>query len=209
MCQVTRNTTVATPASVEATPVIGSVRGSKSVRNSCIYKNIFKNISSCVEKKHKCFKTYFSWKQFILIIFFSFWLLQTASRISPFRRIAKTARVNLNKYWGIISQKQRSSSPAPANKVATAIEFDHAAEMEQNHINEMLEALANAEEQNSLNSQIESEFSSPEQPRRTFVRQRALLSSGSYSSCNSFSSYGSSPYYMDCNHSVASRDSFY
>ncbi len=111
--------------------------------------------------------------------------------------------MNLNKYWGILSQKQKTTT---TNK---AMDFDHAAEMEQNHINEMLEALANAEEQNSINSLIESEYSTPEQPCRMFVRQRALLSSGSYSSCNTFSSQGSSAFHMDCSDSIASQESLY
>ncbi|ODM94094.1 hypothetical protein Ocin01_12584 [Orchesella cincta] len=163
MCHVTRNTTISTPASVEATPVIGSIiRGSKS----------------------------------------------NATRVSPFRRIAKTARVNLNKYWGILSSKNQPKSGL-STKGPAVMEFDHSAEMEQNHINEMLEALANAEEQNSINSQIESE-TSPEPPRRMFVRQCALLST-SYSSCNSFSSYGSHHSSMDfqAGNSSSSQDSLY
>jgi len=142
MCHVTRNATLSTPASVEATPVVGFIRGNKS----------------------------------------------TPSRTSSFRRIAKTARVNLNKYWGLLSQRQAKPGK---NSTPTIMEFDHSAEMEQNQLNEMLEALANAEEQNSINSQIEYE-SSPEYPRRMFVRQ-AALPSPSYSSSYSVSSYGSSP----------------
>ncbi|CAL8095337.1 unnamed protein product [Orchesella dallaii] len=160
MCHVSRNATLSVPASVEATPVIGSIRGSKL----------------------------------------------NATRISPFRKIAKTARVNLNKYWGILSQRQQKSGVS--TKGPAVMEFDHSAEMEQNHINEMLEALANAEEQNSINSQIESE-SSPEPPRRMFVRQCALPIA-SYSSCNSFSSYGSHhSSNMDFHTNSSSQNSLY
>lgn len=73
-----------------------------------------------------------------------------------------------------------------------SLDFDFSAEEEQNRINELLEAQANAEEQNSINSQIEYD-SSPEQPRRLFVRQRALMSSVS----SSISSSSSCPYNTD------------
>jgi hypothetical protein len=118
-------------------------------------------------------------------------------RLSPLRKIAKSARVNLNKYWGLLSQKEKSTRKASVSSStmstsSSIMEFDFSAEEEQNRINELLEAQANAEEQNSINSQIEYD-STPEQPRRLFVRQRAHASSYS-----SFASSTSSFHHQNC-----------
>ncbi|OXA57849.1 uncharacterized protein LOC110847642 [Folsomia candida] len=122
-------------------------------------------------------------------------LSKPSTRLSPFRKIAKSARINLNRYWGLLSQKQqqrKSGSVSSSVSSVMSLDFDFSAEEEQNRINELLEAQANAEEQNSINSQIEYD-SSPEQPRRLFVRQRALMSSVS----SSISSSSSCPYNTD------------
>jgi len=113
--------------------------------------------------------------------------------LNPFRKIAKSARVNLNKYWGLLSNKQRKSSIVSSTSSAMSVDVDFSAEEEQNRINELLESQANAEEQNSINSQIEYD-SSPEPPRRHFVRQRAIASS--------YSSFASSTSSF-CHHQIS------
>jgi len=95
-------------------------------------------------------------------------------KFRPFRRIAKLpSRINLNRYWGFLSRRRKSSA---SSSITSSIPLDFSIEEEQNRINELLEAQANAEEQNSINSLIESESepsSSPLlEPRRYFVRQR-------------------------------------
>jgi len=76
---------------------------------------------------------------------------KSAFKLNPFRRIAKTARINLNRYWGLLSKITKQDSNED-------IEVTFAAEMEQNRINEMLEAHARASSQNSMNSQWEEDF---------------------------------------------------
>jgi len=120
--------------------------------------------------------------------FFFFDLQNLTMKLSQFRKIAKSARVNLNKYWGLLSPKDKPSRKS-ASISSSSFSMDFSEEEEQNRMNELLEAQANAEEQNSINSQIEYD-SSPEQPRRLFVRQRAIASS--YSSFSSSSSSTSS-----------------
>ena len=72
------------------------------------------------------------WRHDLLIkILFS--VLQTF-RFRPFRKVAKSARINLNRYWGLLSQ---TSSMKPSQD---PVPVDHSYEEEQNRINEMLEA---------------------------------------------------------------------
>jgi hypothetical protein len=135
-----------------------------------------------------------------------FFVLQK-TRLSPFRKIAKSARVNLNRYWGLLSQKE-SRRGSVSSSVSSSMSMDFSAEEEQNRINELLEARVNAEEQNSINLQIEYD-SSPEPPRRLFVRQKAIPSS-SYSSfsSSSSSSMSSSTFPSDFEDSI-SQDSVF
>ncbi|CAG7824858.1 unnamed protein product [Allacma fusca] len=89
-------------------------------------------------------------------------------RLSPFRKVAKSARINLNRYWGLLSQSSLAK-PLPLPAVQST-EQDFSIEEEQNRMNEMLEAqAASAMSDNERNSQYEN---SPEFQRHYYHLQR-------------------------------------
>ena len=94
------------------------------------------------------------------------------------------SRINLNRYWGFLSQRyghgsSGSDNPSKLMTTGTSSGLDqYATEMEQNRINEMLEAQACAISQNSLNSQYEEQYS---------LRSRSSVASSSlcqYEDCD-------------------------
>lgn len=66
----------------------------------------------------------------------SFLLSLQTFRFRPFRKVAKSARVNLNRYWGLLSQSSAMKPQTPASLSVP----EYSVEEEQNRINELLEA---------------------------------------------------------------------
>jgi hypothetical protein len=81
-------------------------------------------------------------------------LVLQINQLRPFRKVARSAKINLNRYWGLLSQRYSAKSRA-----TELLEEKYAMEMEQNRINEMLEAQACAISQNSVNSMYEEQYS--------------------------------------------------
>lgn len=128
--------------------------------------------------------------KYSVLMTISFLSLQI-SQLRPFRKVAKSAKINLNRYWGLLSQRY-STSPASAKdnsqflsrrrisqQSAEETMAAYEQEMEQNRINEMLEAQAEATSQNSYNSFVEEEIKSRSRLRfSTASSSSSVISSG-------------------------------
>jgi len=109
-------------------------------------------------------------------------------RLSPFRKVAKTARINLNRYWGILSQSA-AMKPLSPSKAKNSESMDFSKEMEQNRINEMLEAQNEAAiSDNERNSEYENSPDFHQSRRQVYTFRSNSVQSWSFSDASSFAS---------------------